>query len=126
MILRSNLHFMPYFIRPLVAALLASGVLAVTSCGSSPSPSRPSSSQTNNSAVNKPEVTIRNNTYKPIVIGLKGPETRFVSIPARSSRTVNLRSGSYQYAAAAKNTKTISGYKYFSANRNYTWNFSAD
>jgi len=39
---------------------------------------------------------------------------------------VYLKSGVYKYAAAAKNTRTISGYKAFSANPKYTWNFGVN
>lgn len=74
----------------------------------------------------KPKVTIRNNSYRNIVVGVEGREKRFISVPARSSRTVYLKSGVYKYAAAAKNTRTISGYKSFSANRNYTWSFGVN
>ncbi|BDS06204.1 hypothetical protein NT6N_12440 [Oceaniferula spumae] len=74
----------------------------------------------------KPRVTIQNNSYRNIVVGVEGPEKRFVSVPARTSRTVYLRSGVYKYAAAARNTRTISGYKAFSANRSYTWKFGVN
>lgn len=105
-----------------IFAPLAVSTLAFTSCGSPTPPRRTTPVRT--TYVYRPSVTIRNNSYKNIVIGVKGPETRFISIPARSSRRVNLRSGSYKYAAAAKGIKTISGYKYFGTNRSYTWNFN--
>lgn len=110
--------------RLVVAVLLAAGTLAVTSCGNTSPPPRRTVSTAPRSVVFKPLVTIRNNSYKSILIGLRGPETRFVSIPARSSRSVNLLSGAYKYAATANNTKTISGYKYFGTNKRYTWNFN--
>lgn len=95
----------------------------VSSCGPTPAPSR-SSSYT--SYVNKPRVNIRNNSYRNIVVGVEGPERRFISVPARTSRVVYLKSGVYKYAAAAKNTRTISGYKAFSANQKYTWSFGVN
>ena len=60
------------------------------------------------------------------MLGLRGPETRFISLPARGSRTVSLSSGLYKYAATAKNTNTISGYKSFGRDSQYTWNFSVN
>ena len=94
-----------------------------SSCGTTTTPSR---SNTATRYVAKPKVTIRNNSYRSIVVGVQGPETRFISVPARSSKLVYLKSGVYKYAAAAKNTRTISGYKSFSANRSYTWRFGVN
>ena len=111
--------------RSIIAGLLALTALGLSSCGSSKPAPRPSYSAPRK-VVFKPLVTIRNNSYKSILLGLRGPETRFVSIPARSSRSVNLYSGTYNYAATAKNTNTISGYKYFGTNRKYTWNFKVN
>lgn len=106
-----------------VMASVALSGMFVSSCAPPPAPSRPAYSTT---YVQKPRVTIRNNSYRSIAVGVKGPETRMISVPARSSRTVYLRSGVYKYAAAARNTRTISGYKSFSANRKYTWNFGVN
>ncbi len=94
----------------------------MSSCGTTPAPSKPIST----TYVQKPRVTIRNNSSRSIAVGVEGPERRIVSIPARTSRTVYLKSGVYKYAAAAKNTRTITGYKTFSANRKYTWNFGVN
>ena len=93
----------------------------ISSCAPTPTPSRTSSTY-----VNKPRITIRNNSYRNIVVGVEGPERRFISVSSRSSRVVYLKSGVYKYAAAAKNTRTISGYKSFSANRRYTWSFGVN
>lgn len=116
---------MRMFLRPLAALAIAASTFVFSSCESSSPPPRQSSSQTIRVAY-KPLVTIRNNSYKSIMLGLRGPETRFISIPARSSRTVSLTSGSYKYAATAQNTNTISGYKYFGRNSTYTWNFGVN
>ena len=113
------------FTRSVVVALLAASVFGLSSCGSTKPAPRPTYSQTPR-VVFKALVTIRNNSYKSIVLGLRGPETRFISIPARSSRSVNLLSGTYKYAATAANTNTVSGYKYFGTDRKYTWNFSVN
>lgn len=110
--------------RIILVTLFSLASLGLTNC-SSPPP-KPTPTYTPRKIVYKPLVTIRNNSYKSIMLGLKGPETRFVSIPARSSRSINLSSGSYKYAATAKNTNTISGYKYFGTNRKYTWNFKVN
>lgn len=108
--------------RIILVTLFSVASLGLTNC-SSTSPKPTTTYTPSRKVVFKPLVTIRNNSYKSIMLGLKGPETRFISIPARSSRSVNLYSGSYKYAATAKNTNTISGYKYFGTNRKYTWNF---
>ncbi|YCM43775.1 hypothetical protein V2O64_20930 [Verrucomicrobiaceae bacterium 227] len=113
------------FFRALPAALMALGVAGLSSC--SPASQPPVSSQpTSAPVIYKPRVTIHNDSYKNIVLGLRGPETRFVSIPARESRSVELLSGNYKYAATARNTNTISGYKFFGSDRSYNWNVSVD
>ena len=110
--------------RIVLGAIVAASTLSFTSCTDPSQSSRSSNSY--NRTVYKPLVTIRNNSYRQITIGLQGPEKRFVTIPARSSRSVNLLSGNYAYAAAAPNTRTISGYKYFGTDRQYTWNFNVN
>ena len=60
------------------------------------------------------------------MLGLRGPEPKFISLPARGSRTVCLSSGLYKYAATAKNTNTISGYKSLGRDSRYTWSFSVN
>ena len=104
-----------------MAAVVVTGILS-SSCAPAPTPSR-STYRPSTVYVKKPVVKIRNHKYTTLVVGVRGPETRFISVPARSSRTVVLRSGVYKYAATARNTRTISGYKAFSANRSYTWDF---
>lgn len=108
-----------YLAAILVIALTS---LFMSSCAPTPAPSRPSYT----TVVAKPRITIQNNSYRSIVVGVQGPERRFISVPARSSRTVYLKSGVYKYAAAAKGVKTISGYKTFSTNRRYTWKFGVN
>lgn len=104
-------------------ATIALTTLFFSSCAPTTTPSR---SSTYTSYAQKPRVTIRNNSYKTIVVGVQGPERRFITVNPRSYRVVYLRSGSYKYAAAAKNTRTISGYKYFGPNKRYTWNFGVN
>ena len=54
------------------------------------------------------------------MLGLRGPETKFISLSARGSRIVSLSSGLYKYAATATNANTISGYKSFGRDNRYT------
>lgn len=115
-------HIMIKLLRHTAIGLAALMGLALVSCESTPNYSRPNRSSY--SSAYKPQVTIRNRTNRSVLLGLRGPETRFISIPAYGSRTVNLRSGTYKYAANSSNTRTISGYKYFGTNKRYTWNFS--
>lgn len=103
-------------------AAMALTSMFVTSCGPTPTPTR----NTATTYVNKPRINIRNNSYRNIVVGVEGPEKRFISVPSRTSRVVYLKSGVYTYAAAAKNARTISGYKSFSANRRYNWSFGVN
>lgn len=108
-----------------ISALItvAAASFFVSSCDA-PSSTRPSYSST--TYVNKPRINIRNNSYRNIVVGVEGRERRFISVPARSSRVVYLKSGTYKYAAAAKNTRTVSGYKTFYANKRYNWTFGVN
>ena len=106
--------------RFIIAALITVPSLGLLSCATTKPSPPPTSSQPPRIAY-KPLVTIRNNSYKNIVLGLRGPKTRFVSIPARSSRSLNLLSGNYKYAATAKNTNIISGYQYIGTDRKYSW-----
>ena len=112
------------FSRPLAALVILATSLIFFSCSPSPTPRR-NDTPTPRAAF-KPLVTIRNNSHKSIMLGLRGPETKFVSLPAHGSRTVSLNSGLYKYAATAKNTNTISGYKSFGRNSRYTWNFNVN
>ena len=116
---------MRMFIRPLTALAIAASSFVFSSCGSSDPPPKQPTTQTIRVAY-KPLITIRNDYYKSIMVGVKGPETRFFSIPARSTKTVSLSSGSYKYAATAKNSNTISGYKHFERNRSYSLNFGSN
>jgi len=102
---------------------VAATSMIISSCDT-PAPSRRPAYTT--TYQQKPKITIRNNSYRNIVVGVEGREKRFISVPARSSRTVYLKSGVYKYAAAARNTRTITGYKSFSANRTYTWSFGVN
>ncbi|HBE96137.1 MAG TPA: hypothetical protein DDW68_03055 [Verrucomicrobiales bacterium] len=115
---------MRIFSRPLAALTIFATSLIFSSCGPFPTPS---GSYTPSPRVAfKTLVTIRNNSDKSIMLGLRGPETKFISLPARGSRTVSLSSGLYKYAATTKNTNTISGYKSFGRDSRYTWSFSVN
>jgi hypothetical protein len=71
----------------------------------------------------KPKVTIENSSDREIVVGVDGPESRIIKVPARASRVIYLKSGAYQYAVAAENIEAASGSKTFKPNHQYTWNF---
>ena len=110
--------------RPLFAALIALSATAFTSC-STPVETASINAQAPNGEY-KPMVIIQNESAKKIMVGLEGPETRSVSIPARASRAINVLAGTYKYAVSAKNSKTISGTKQFESDRKYDWNFNID
>lgn len=73
-------------------------------------------------AVLKPQLTIHNHSQQDIVVGVDGPESRFVEIPVGEHRKIYLRSGSYKYAIAAEHISPVTGNKTFKANHRYTWN----
>lgn len=111
-------------IHPITQVLMALFSLFLVSCGSAdPAPNTVDSQP---GVIYQPQVTIKNNSYKDIMVGLRGPETLFVSIPARSSKSISLVSGNYKYAATAANTNTVSGFKFFGSNEHYLWNLSVD
>ena len=71
----------------------------------------------------KPKVTIENSSDREIVVGVDGPESRIIKVPARASRVIYLKSGAYKYAVAAENIEAAAGSKTFKPNHQYTWNF---
>lgn len=46
-------------------------------------------------AAESPTITIRNDSSDTVLAKLRGPSTGSISIPARASRTVNVRGGNY-------------------------------
>lgn len=102
---------------------VAAASLFVSSCDHPTSASPAAVAPTD---VKKPRITINNNSDRDIVVGVEGPEKRYINVPARSSREVSLKSGDYKYAAAAKKTRTISGYKTFNVNKSYSWDFGVN
>lgn len=110
--------------RPLFAVLIALSATAFTSC-SAPIETASIDAQAPNGEY-KPMVVLQNESAKKIQVGLAGPETRSVSIPARSTRSINVLAGDYNYTLSAKNSKTISGTKQFESDRKYDWNFNID
>jgi hypothetical protein len=73
--------------------------------------------------VSKPQVTIHNHSQKDIVVGVDGPESRFIEIPEGEHRKIYLKSGNYKYAVAAEHISPVTGHKTFKPNHRYTWNF---
>ena len=66
---------------------------------------------------------LKNKLYTDIEVLLEGPEKRQVIVPARSSKSLKLKSGVYQYMAGAKEFRPVSRYKVLEANRSYTLYF---
>lgn len=100
--------------------LVVSMGLLVVSCSYTHPSLRPKLSR---KAVLKPQVTIHNHSDRDIVVGVDGPETRFVDIPAGNHRKLYLKSGAYKYAVAAEHISPVTGHKTFKPNHRYTWNF---
>jgi hypothetical protein len=116
--------------------LVVSMGLLVVSCSYTHPSLRPKPSR---KAVLKPQVTIHNHSDRDIVVGVDGPESRFVDIPAGSHRKLYLKSGAYKYAGshrklylksgaykyavAAEHISPVTGHKTFKPNHRYTWNF---
>lgn len=95
-------------------------ILSLVSCSYTHPDLRPRPSR---KAVLKPQVTIHNHSERAIVVGVDGPESRFIDIPASSHRKIYLKSGAYKYAVAAEHISPVTGHKTFKANHRYTWNF---
>lgn len=100
--------------------LVAFSGLLVVSCSYTHPSLRPKPSR---KAVLKPQVTIHNHSNRDIVVGVDGPESRFVDIPAGAHRKLYLKSGAYKYAVAAEHISPVTGHKTFKPNHRYTWNF---
>ena len=71
----------------------------------------------------KPKVTIENSSDREIVVGVDGPESRIIKVPARASRVIYLKSGAFKYAVAAENIDAADGSKTLKPYHQYTWNF---
>lgn len=66
---------------------------------------------------------LSNKLYTDIIVILEGPEKKQVTVPARSSKSLRLKSGVYQYTAGAKDFRPVSRHKVLEANRSYTLYF---
>ncbi len=69
---------------------------------------------------------LSNTFYKPIVVRLErlgDTGHRDVLVPARSSESLRVPSGTYKYSAAAKGFRPISQYKQLDPGRGYTLYF---
>ena len=110
---------------------LAFAVLAFNSCSSvSPSSGSTSGSTSgSNSAAAQGETTrlkLSNKLYRPIVVRLErlgDSGRRDITVPARSSESVKVKSGTYKYSAVAEGFRPISKYKELEAKRSYTLYF---
>lgn len=94
--------------------------LSLVSCSYTHPDLRPRPSR---KAALKPLLTIHNHSERAIVVGVDGPESRFIDIPASSHRVLHLKPGAYKYAVAAEHISPVTGDKTFKANHRYTWNF---
>jgi len=105
----------------LLAIVLAG--LSATSCAPSAPSSESSSASSGSTALKssgaKSHVKIRNDFYRAIVVRLEGPEKREITVPARSSRSLEVKAGIYKYATAAEGFRPISRYKVMEAGRRY-------
>lgn len=69
---------------------------------------------------------LSNSFYKPIVVRLErlgDTDHRDILVPARSSESLTVPSGTYKYSAAAKGFRPISQYKQLDPGRGYTLYF---
>ncbi len=72
----------------------------------------------------QPEVVVNNQSNKQINLTLSGATSRSVVIPAFSSQSVSVPSGSYTYRATAEGVVPASGRQFFQSQHRYTWTFS--
>ena len=110
---------------------LALAGLLVSSCSSvSPSSGSVSGSSSGSAGAAAQGETTRlklsNKLYRPIVVRLErlgDPGRRDITVPARSSESVRVKSGTYKYSAVAEGFRPISKYKELEAKRSYTLYF---
>ena len=107
-----------------LSALFATALagLSLTSCDSYTAPSGGASSTIGGQGQTS-RLKLKNKLYTDIEILLEGPEKKQVTVPARSSRSLELKSGIYHYSAGAKEFRPVSRYKVLEANCSYTLYF---
>lgn len=105
-----------------LSALLAIALmgLSLNSCGPTADPSGDVAADWQGQTS---RLKLKNKLYTDIEVLLEGPEKKQVIVPARSSRSLQLKSGVYHYTAGAKEFRPISHYKVLEANRSYTLYF---
>ena len=63
---------------------------------------------------------LKNKLYTDVMVHLEGPETREITVPGRSTETLQLKSGVYRYIAGAKDFRPIERYKALEPDRTHT------
>lgn len=67
---------------------------------------------------------LKNKLYTDIVVRMEGPESKEIVVPARSSRSLKLKSGVYKYTAGASDfLPTTPQFKVLEDGRSYTMYF---
>jgi len=75
------------------------------------------------SVVQNPSIKIHNDYHQEMVFGVDGTQRRVVTVPPRSTMVIELKEGVYRYAAAAKGTAPVTGFKQFYRNHRYDLKF---
>ena len=113
----------------LVGLALAGSLVSSCSSVSPSSGSVSGSTSGSNPSATQGETTrlkLSNKLYRPIVVRLErlgDPGRRDITVPARSSESVRVKSGTYKYSAVAEGFRPISKYKELEAKRSYTLYF---
>ena len=107
----------------LVLTLVMVGLLAA-SCAPEPPPFVPPPPA--RQVEERPRVKISNDYNQEMVFGVDGPQRRVVTLPASSTQVIHLKPGVYKYAAAAKGTQAVTGFKAFYRHHSYQLKFGVN
>lgn len=94
----------------------------VSSCAPKLPPFKPPAHAARN-LVQNPSIKIHNDYHQEMVFGVDGTQRRVVTVPPRSTMVIELKEGVYRYAAAAKGTAPVTGFKQFYRNHRYDLKF---
>ena len=98
--------------------------LLATSCAPEPPPFVPPPPV--RQVEERPRVKISNDYNQEMGFGVDGPQRRVVTLPASSTQVIHLKPGVYKYAAAAKGTQAVTGFKAFYRHHSYHLKFGVN
>ena len=69
----------------------------------------------------RPEINVVNNTGRPVILTLVGPETKTFEIPLNDTKQVSIEPGKYSYYMTGWGLEPSFGSKTFESDHHYTW-----